>query len=432
MALTSFGLAYALQCGPDAHRNLAAAEALDVRVFDDDLSFGQPIEARVWLPFARGYARIRVGDLAGLAADRDLLTRSATAVRRLPIFAAAAAQWFPLETMLTGPLDDAESQINAVLEHTGDEPMFLAGHAIQTWWLRILQGDLDGATTIADMLVAMLPPDMLSGPLYPMVPRAEAGDTDAVAAHLAAIDGGPLSMIQPDWTRAATLFHLAQAAHVAGDAALGAAVYDLLRPYDGQLMLFVCTHVPGSAAHALGRAAAATGDRRCRDRALRGRDRLRRRPRRPRARGAQPRRSCRDRLMRAACVGGAADVCASRVGDWLLAEHEHVGCCCGAAADREGVGDLGDGGDVRDGAEVEDDDLGGAVGTVGAVGAAVGTVGVVPVVTVHGLLLGWDRVAVGSMVGALRCAAHIFLVSRRRPAVTAPVGSWSQPAPSRP
>ena len=87
------------------------------------------------------------------------------------------------------------------------------------------------------------------------------GRGGAVAAQLAAIDGGPLAMIEPDWARAGTLFHLAQAAHVAGDAALGAAVYDLLRPYDGQLMLFLCTHVPGSAAHALGRAAAATGDR---------------------------------------------------------------------------------------------------------------------------------------------------------------------------
>ena len=68
-------------------------------------------------------------------------------------------------------------------------------------------------------------------------------------------------MIQPDWTRAATLFHLAQAAHVSGYAALGAAVYDLLRPYDGQLMLFVCTHVPGSAAQLLGHAAGSAGDR---------------------------------------------------------------------------------------------------------------------------------------------------------------------------
>jgi class 3 adenylate cyclase/tetratricopeptide (TPR) repeat protein len=63
-----------------------------------------------------------------------------------------------------------------------------------------------------------------------------------------------------DLTRTSRLWGLAECAHAAGDRDAARHLYDLLLPYDGQLLVYWFDFVPASAAFTLGRLAATLGD----------------------------------------------------------------------------------------------------------------------------------------------------------------------------
>jgi class 3 adenylate cyclase len=251
--------AHARQADPDAglHLDECRTSFQYPFVFGTEFPDGeQPTMQR----FALGYALARVGALDELRTNRDELIDVATK-RGSRVFAAAGAQWFVLESMLTGDLEAAEQQANAVLEFSGDEPMFLAGHAMQLLWLRLLQGRRDDALVIARLIDDALPEELSRfRVICRLAPAIEFRDPGAVRQALDALPGNPLDIVRPDWTRSAMLLSLAGAAWVTGDRVLGRSVYELLLPYDGQLLLFVCTHVPASAAYTLARAAIAVGE----------------------------------------------------------------------------------------------------------------------------------------------------------------------------
>ena len=101
--------------------------------------------------------------------------------------------------MLTGDLDVAETQIAAVLEHSGNEPMYLAGYAMQSMWLRTLQGRLDEVISIAALPRDAVPEDSVFRVAVPLFAQVETGDVDGTRATLAAAGDDPISLVQPDW-----------------------------------------------------------------------------------------------------------------------------------------------------------------------------------------------------------------------------------------
>ena len=212
----------------------------------------------IWL---HGLIQARRGNLPGLVERRTELLRVSTETDT-PIMRAAATQWFAAESMLVGRLDDVEAQAAAALEHSGQDAMFLDGHAAQLTWLRLLQGRLDEASDMADKAFHSMPPELGVRCHSRLAVGAERGDVTTIAETLAGLPRGPGQLLEPDWSTTMGLYALAAAAAATGDADLGARVYEELLPYDGQMLLFCCCLVVSSAAHALGLAATAFGNTR--------------------------------------------------------------------------------------------------------------------------------------------------------------------------
>jgi hypothetical protein len=256
----TFVLAHALHGTPDVARLLVVSRRLlqDSANLAPDLRRGM-VGSEANARWVYGYALARLGDLPEFAANRVRLLHVATVEASRPLMAAIARQWVAMETMLTGPLGDAQAEIDATLEHVREDAMFVAGHLTLSAWLRILEGRFDEAAVLYDGLAAMLPDDASPQLVTHLQTPVAARDVETVRALLQSTPQ-PLTRVEADWTRSGTLYTLAGAAYVAKDVDLGRAVRDLLQPYDGQLLLNVISICPASAAHALALATAATGD----------------------------------------------------------------------------------------------------------------------------------------------------------------------------
>ena len=129
-------------------------------------------------------------------------------------------------------------------------------YAILTIARFLAVGRPDEAWPIADRLVT--DPSIDYSALRAVVAVAQ-GDPDPARALLASWHAGGRP-IPIDLTRSGRLWGLAECAHATGDRDAARHLYDLLLPYNGQLLLYWLDFIPASAAFILGRLAATLGE----------------------------------------------------------------------------------------------------------------------------------------------------------------------------
>lgn len=221
------------------------------------LGFDDP-QAAMLSAFLATYVALRRGDVAGVLACSDRLESEARPYGSKP-FIAAPFQNRADVALLQGRYDAAEELIARTVEEAGDQPAYLLGVALQRWWLHVLRGDYEAALSIIESVAAVLPePYQGACALLAWNHQLLGDEASARTVFVPFVELGPAG-ITPNWTRSGVLHVFAELAYAWGDTNLATATREVLLPYDGQLLLVICTHVPATAAYCLGLCEATLG-----------------------------------------------------------------------------------------------------------------------------------------------------------------------------
>jgi hypothetical protein len=227
-------------CGPRLDR----VEELSRRA--DDVS-GVPGTGSL----ARGWGALRRGALedASEAAD-EMVTYGSE--RKQTLVEAAGEQVRANVALLRGDFYQARRHIDLIGVIAPNDLMFTAGRASQRMWLALLEGDVDAAHDLWLTQQTRLPYPMLLTGTEALIEHRR-GNVGAARAAAERLWEGGIDGVPEDWTRAGTLFLMAEAAANLDRADWAEAVNAELEPWDGQLILHVCTYVPASVGFERGR-----------------------------------------------------------------------------------------------------------------------------------------------------------------------------------
>lgn len=203
----------------------------------------------------RGVALARLGRLDELrAAAMQML---GTAERTGDLLGTAQAHWLgAMEALARGRLDDVATANQLALAVRPDDVILQLGCGFLAVGQLLAEGKAEEARPIADLLDSS--PAFDASPLVGAV-AATQGDLVAVRSVL---DAWEQDGHRPPegWARSARMWGLAECAHAAGDRVAAEHLYDALLPFDGQLLVFLTSLIPASAAFTLGLLADTLGD----------------------------------------------------------------------------------------------------------------------------------------------------------------------------
>jgi class 3 adenylate cyclase len=162
------------------------------------------------------------------------------------LFKAQLAQWQALDAMLDGDLALADRLAGEVVPIVPEAVGFYAGELMQRTWIRALRGAYEEALPLVDTLAAF--PLQSAMTVLRAWTLTFAGD-DATARAVLPTEAAAAVCDEPrTWLWPGTIALVADLAHRRRDPDLARAVFDALAPFDGQMILYCCTHVIGSAA----------------------------------------------------------------------------------------------------------------------------------------------------------------------------------------
>ncbi len=241
-----WGRAWVLAADPDAEAQLdASRRALRLGLTRNGGGAAQ-----------RGVALARLGRLDEVRESAEEMLR--TAQRTRDLLGTAQAHWLlAMEALTRGRHDEAGSANQQALAVRPDDVAIQLACGFLEVGRLLAAGHADQARPIADLLDAS--PAFDASHLVGAVAAAQ-GDLATVRAVLDAWrERGHLP--PANWARSARLWGLAECAHAAGDRIAAKRLYDALLPYDGQLLVFLTSLIPASAAFTLGLLADTLDDR---------------------------------------------------------------------------------------------------------------------------------------------------------------------------
>jgi class 3 adenylate cyclase/tetratricopeptide (TPR) repeat protein len=214
---------------------------------------GYHVAGGAFVPAALALARL--GRLDDLCAWTDMMLDTCDRTGDRTVLTSARMQQ-ALEALARGRYEDAHTATERVLAVDPSQLGMQRPYAIQTIARLLAVGRPDEARPIAELLATN--PSIDYSHLRAVVAIAQ-GDPDPAPALLESwhAAGRPVPV---DLTRTSRLWGLAECAHATGDRDAARHLYDLLLPYDGQLLMFWLDFIPASAAFTLGRLAATLGD----------------------------------------------------------------------------------------------------------------------------------------------------------------------------
>jgi class 3 adenylate cyclase/tetratricopeptide (TPR) repeat protein len=236
---------WALAATPDAAAILPGAERA--------ARLGYQIAGGAFLPAALALARL--GRLDDLSAWADLMLDTCDRTGDRTVLTCARMHQ-ALEALARGRYFDARTATERALAVDPSQMGMQRPYAILTIARLLAVGRPDEAWPIADRLAT--DPSIDYSALRAVVAVAQ-GDPDPARALLASwhARGRPIPI---DLTRSGRLWGLAECTHATGDRDAARHLYELLLPYDGQLLVYWLDFIPASAAFMLGRLAATLGD----------------------------------------------------------------------------------------------------------------------------------------------------------------------------
>lgn len=240
-----WGRAWVLCADPDAEAQLAASmRALQLGLTRNGGGAAQ-----------RGVALARLGRLDELRETAAQML--GTAEQTGDLLGTAQAHWLgAMEALARGRLDDVASANQLALAVRPDDVILQLGCGFLAVGQLLAAGKADEARPIADLLDSS--PAFDASPLVGAVAAAQ-GDLVTVRSVL---DAWGHDGHQPPggWTGAARMWGLAECANAAGDHIAAEHLYEALLSFDGQLLVFLTSLIPASAAFTLGLLADTLGD----------------------------------------------------------------------------------------------------------------------------------------------------------------------------
>lgn len=214
---------------------------------------GYHVAGGAFVPAALALARL--GRLDDLCAWTDMMLDICDRTGDRTVLTCARMQQAQ-EALARGRYEDARTATERVLAVDPSQLGMQRPYAILTVARLLAVGRPDEARPIAELLATN--PSIDYSHLRAVVAIAQ-GDPDPARALLESwhAAGRPIPI---DLTRTSRLWGLAECAHATGDRDAARHLYELLLPYDGQLLMFWLDFIPASAAFTLGRLAAVLGD----------------------------------------------------------------------------------------------------------------------------------------------------------------------------
>jgi tetratricopeptide (TPR) repeat protein len=203
-----------------------------------------------------GLALARLGRLDELLVLADQMRERGeqTGDRLLPTF---ACHWQAAVALARGRYEDAQRATEQMLAALPEQPAVQLTHGVHMFAVLLGSGQSDQARAVAEMIESVSPFD--SPRLNGVVAVAQMD----LETPRTVIDAWRASghQLPDDMSRPGRLWGLAACALAIGDDEAADHLYDHVRPYDGQLLVYDYCYAPASAAFVLGMVAETQGDR---------------------------------------------------------------------------------------------------------------------------------------------------------------------------
>lgn len=178
---------------------------------------------------------------------------------RSPYFRAAACMWQGCQRLLEGRFDEFDTTVGATSALVGDDPNFRNAISAQTFHRHFEGGRLgDLAPMMAEF--ANRAPGLVGFRAALALALAEAGRADEARSIFEEIADDDFGAVSRDLVWPVTLAVLAEVSVSLADGHRAKALYNLLRPYSGQLVVLSAAYCPGAADRYLGMLAMLNGD----------------------------------------------------------------------------------------------------------------------------------------------------------------------------